>query len=98
MPRGIPNEDRTKIGLPPRPFLYTIDQLAVMLDLPERQLRIKHIYHEGRDIGHRSREHMVARNIAGPDDTPDWRVADREFIRWMRLKGFKFYDRGTITN
>lgn len=90
-------EDPTKVGLPPRPFLYTVDQLAVILDLPERTLHTQHLYHEGRDIGIKHRHHMTARNIAAPDEKPDWRVADRELIRWLRHKGFKFYDRGVIT-
>lgn len=82
------------IGLPPRIFLYTVDQLSVLTQLTEQTLHSKHLFHEGRDVGTRKREQMVARNIAMPDDKPDWRVAEGEFVRWMKLKGFKFYDRG----
>ena len=86
-----------KFGLPPRPFLYTVDQLSVILQISEKALHIHHLFHEGRDVGTRARHEMFARNIAAPDEKPDWRVAERELIRWMRLKGFKYYDRGTVT-
>lgn len=94
----MPKEDKSHVGLPPRPFLYTVDQLSVIIGLPESELHRVHLFHEGRDIGTRERHQMWARNIAGPDDKPDWRVAEKELIRWMRLKGFKYYDRGTVTN
>lgn len=97
MAQGVSRQDPSGIGLPPRPFLYTIDQISTMTSIPEKQLHQFHVHHEGRDIGTRERDQMLARNIARPDQTPDWRVVDKEFIRWMRLKGFKFYDRGTIT-
>lgn len=87
-----------KIGLPPRPFLYTIDQLSVMLDLPERRIMQAYLYFEGRSIGSRHKDLMTARNIAPADDKPDWRVTEREFVRWMRVKGFRYYDRSTFSN
>lgn len=90
-------EDPSTIGLPPRPFLYTIDQLSVLTGISEQRLHQQHVYHETRDIGIKDRHHLTARNIARPDKEPDWRVAEKEFIRWMKLKGFKYYDQGTIT-
>ena len=89
--------DKTKVGLPPRPFLYTIDQISVLLDLPEKTLHTQYVYHEGRDIGIIHPHHMRGRNIAPPDEKPDWRVAEAELIRWMKRKGFKYYDRGVVT-
>ena len=86
-----------RLGLPLRPFLYTVDQLSTMLELTEQTLHTSHLFHEGRDVGVRDRYHMIARNIAKPGDPPDWRVAEKELKRWLRLKGFKYYDRGTIT-
>lgn len=85
-------------GLPPRPFLYTVDQLSTILSISETLLHSKHLYHQGRDVGVKSKHHMMARNISAPADKPDWRVAEAELKRWMRLKGFKFYDRGTVTS
>lgn len=87
-----------KIGLPPRAFLYTLDQLSVMLDLPESRIKQAYIYFEGRSIGSRDKDLMTARNIAPAGDKPDWRVTEREFIRWMRTKGYRWYDRSTFTN
>jgi hypothetical protein len=86
------------VGLPPRVFLYTVDQLAVLLNLPEQTLHTSHLFHEGRDVGIRDRHEMLARNIAKPDDKPDWRVSEKEFVRWLKIKGFKYYDTGTITS
>lgn len=87
-----------KIGLPARVFLFTMDQLSVMLDIDERTILQSYIYFEGRSIGARAKSLMTARNIAQPDEKPDWRVTEREFIRWMRVKGFRYYDRGVFSN
>lgn len=91
-------ESIEKTGLPPRPFLYTIDQISVLLNLEEQTLRSSLLHYEGRSIGFASRDHLLARNIAMPDATPDWRVAERELIRWMKRKGFKYYERGMVTH
>ena len=88
--------DREKVGLPARVFLFTIDQVAVMLDLPVRSVTMQYLYLEGRSIGRRENNQMSARNIAPADAAPEWRVAERELIRWLKVKGFKYYDRGAI--
>lgn len=88
---------RDKVGLPYRPFLYTIDQIAVILNEDEKRIP-RHVHYEGRSIGAASRQHMVARNIAPVDEKPDWRVAERELIRWMKMKGFKYYERGVTSH
>ena len=85
--------DAEAIGLPIRPFLYTLDQIGTMLVLTEAQVH-KDVHFEGRAPGARPRDKMVARNIAGPNDPPEWRVAERELLRWLRVKGFRFYERG----
>jgi|SRR6478609_2337377 len=88
------------VGLPPRPFLYTIDQIATLLDIDEKTLRSgqSHVYYEGRTPGVPRKDMMLARNIAAPDETPDWRVAERELVRWFKRKGFRWYDRGYPTH
>ena len=83
-------------GIPTRVFLFTVDQLSVMLDLPDKYILENLLYLEGRSIGTAKRQLMQARNIAPADQKPEWRVAEREFIRWMRVKGFKYYDRGAV--
>jgi len=91
------DEHTHRIGLPLRPFLYTVDQLATILEITEQTLHTQYIYHVGRDVGIKDKHHMEARNIAPTDADPEWRVAESELKRWMRTKGFKFYDRGTVT-
>lgn len=85
-------------GLPFRPFLYTVDQIAVLLNLDERTILREYLYFEGRSIGTRSKQLMVARNISPPTKDPEWRIAERELVRWMRFKGFRYYERGMISN
>ena len=88
---------RDRIGLPYRPFLYTTDQIAVLLEVDEKKVKADYLYFEGRSIGVSHRGLMIARNIAPADQPPDWRVAERELIRWMKTKGFKYYERGVTS-
>lgn len=88
-----------RIALPIRPFLYTVDQLAVMLSLEEGYIRRALLYYEGRSTGAPRKDQMRAINIARDDATKkeaEWRVSDFEFRKWMRLKGFKYYERGYL--
>lgn len=86
------------VGLPPRPFLYTLDQLSVILEIQPIQIGQNYIYFEGRSTGRVSADLMKARNIAPRNQPPEWRVAESELVRWMRRKGFKFYDRSSVRN
>lgn len=95
-PNATPSPD--KIGLPPRPFLYTLDQLSVLLDVPETTLKNQYVHFEGRSIGVASRRQLLARNIAPDNQKPDWRVVERELIRWFKAMGYKYYDRGSVTH
>lgn len=92
----LPSE-APKIGLPPRVFLYTLDQIAVMLDVSPTRIAQAYVYFVGRSIGSRHKHLMVARNIAPPEDPPEWRIPEREFVRWMKHKGFRYYDRGAVS-
>lgn len=94
---GLPSGAK-KIGLPPRTFLYTLDQISVMLDLPVRALKESHLYFEGRSTGSRKNDLMTCRNIAATGEKPEWRIAEREFTRWMRTKGFRFYENSGFSN
>lgn len=86
------------VGLPAKVFLYTIDQIGTMLSLTPKQVAARYVYFEGRSIGSRKKDLMVARNIAAAEDPPEWRIAERELIRWMRHKGFRYYDRGAFSS
>ncbi len=86
------------MGLPIRPFLYTIDQLCTLLNLSQRKMAEDYIFFEGRSVGARRKEYMTAVNIAPPESTPEWRIAEREFIRWLKYKGFRVYETGAVSN
>lgn len=78
---------RDKYALPPRPFLYTLDQIATILAYPDEKALHPTIFFEGRTPGATPRkDKMIARNIAPDDEKPEWRVEEEEFIRWMRHK------------
>lgn len=85
------------VGLPPRLFLYTLDQVSTMLGVELPYLKNVYIYYEGRSIGI-SRDRLGARNIAPSGVTPEWRVSETELIRWFRFKRFKVYERGWLEN
>jgi hypothetical protein len=80
------------VGLPPRPFLFTIDQIATMLSVAESTVRMKYVYYWGRSTGSRPRDKMMARNIAPDGEKPEWRILDRELVRFLRVKGFRMYE------
>lgn len=92
----ISESNLTAVNLPIRPFLYTLDQIAELISTPVRALAEKHVYFDNRSIGAKRPWHIMARNIAGPDDNPEWRVVDRELIRWMKNRGFRYIERGYV--
>lgn len=87
---------RNKVALPARPFFYTLDQIAVILDIEYTSLLHTYIFLDQRSIGAKGPGRMMARNIAEPDQKPEWRVAEQEFIRWLKYRGFRFYERDTV--
>lgn len=84
------------MGLPPRPFLYTLDQIAQIVSLSTGTLARSYIFYAGRTTGLRSKNQMRARNIAAAEDKPEWRVAEEELIRWMKVKGYRYHERGWL--
>ncbi len=87
--------DAEAIGLPLRPFLYTLDQIGTMLVLDEKAVK-KRVHFEGRAPGVRPRDRLLARNISPVDLPPEWRVAERELVRWLKVMGFRLYERGWV--
>jgi hypothetical protein len=96
-PRGgkVPAE-RSWVGLPPRPFLYTIDQISQIISVEARIVQSQYIWYEGRSVGARRVDQLRAINIAPRDRKPEWRVAEQELIRWMRTKKLRYYERGWV--
>lgn len=84
-----------KVGLPPRLFLYSVDQIGTILDVNITKLTTW-IFYEGRSIGAHNFDQMTARNIAPRDEKPEWRVSEQELIRFLKRKGFRYYDRGFL--
>lgn len=94
-----PIKSKSDVGVPVRPFLWTLDQVSTILEIDIMQLRqAGYIHYEGRSIGLPSKQVMIARNIAPADRRPEWRIAEKELLRWLRVKGFKYYDKGFIKN
>lgn len=86
------------VGLPMTVFLYTTDQIASQLSLTDHALRTGgYLFYDGRTTGTQKPDEMLARNIAAPGTRPEWRVAQHEFIRWMKRKGFRIYSRSWVT-
>lgn len=79
------------VGLPPVIFLYTLDQIASMLNISEDSVRSRYLYYVGRTPGTKKRHHMEAVNISPPEENADWRVSMNEFIRWLKRMGFKIH-------
>jgi hypothetical protein len=86
------------LGLPVRAFLFTVDQIATMIAVDEKRVKDSYLFYQGRSVGNRPRGKMMARNIAPEGEKPEWRIAEREVIRWLRTMGFKIYDRGWTVN
>lgn len=90
--------ERERIGLPFRPFLYTLDQIATMLNVSLTTFKNTYVHYEGVSIGFREHGKMWARDIAPEGERPDWRIAENEFIRWCRFKHFKVYTRTSMSS
>ena len=88
--------DRVSVGLPTRPFLYTIDQIAQLMVVSENYVRLEFCHYEGRSIGIPSGDRIIVRNIAPKGADPEWRCSERELVRFLRHKGYKYYERGFI--
>jgi hypothetical protein len=82
------------VGLPPRPFLYTLDQIATLIATPIERVRTDFVFYAGRSVGAHDRKRMLAVNInPDADGAPEWRVAENELVRWMRLNRIRVYER-----
>lgn len=84
--RDVYDELRRQLDLPVRPFLYTIDQIATLLQLQESTIKSAYLHYDGRSVGKSGPSYLTAVNIAPDGETPEWRVSERELIRWLRRK------------
>lgn len=91
----MPQQRRIPIDLPPKPFLYTIDQVATLISVPMNGIK-KHLFYRGVDTGRSPGHLMRAIDISNPEDAfHDWRVEEAELVRWMRKRGVSTYRRKT---
>lgn len=93
---AISEKSQKEVNVPVRVFLYTLDQIGGMIGIAPDLLAKGFVYFDHRSIGVKRQWQMMARNIAGPDSDPEWRIADKEFIRWMRNRGFRVIERGYV--
>jgi hypothetical protein len=85
------------VGLPPRTFLYTLDQIATLIEMDLVQLMKIYVFYGGLSKGKHKVNLLYAVNLADDDDKPDWRVSEAELVRWMKKKGFRYYERGWLS-
>lgn len=86
-----------KMDVPVRVFLWTLDQIAVMLSVDLATVEKSYVFYTGRSSGMASVNLLQARNIAPPGMKPEWRVAENELKRWLKRKGFRFYEASQVT-
>ncbi len=78
-----------KFELPRRIFLWHLDQIADMLSVEVEKLEKTNLHFHGRSTGTCPAEKILARNINGPGERPEWRVSEFELTRWMTHMGFR---------
>lgn len=83
------------LDLPRRIFMYTLDQVADVLNVTRTTLNNNYIWYFRRQFGVKDPHKITARNVAPDDATPDWRVSEDELHRYLKFKGFKFTRSGT---
>jgi hypothetical protein len=85
------SSDGVEVGLPPVVFFFTLDQIAMMLNVDERTVRTSYLYYAARTTGPRYPRLMYTINIAANPvrDAPEWRVSHQEFVRWLRNRGYR---------
>lgn len=79
---------RAQVVLPPREFLYTLDQIAVLLNITDKYLADHYLYFDGVSTGS-ARGRMRARDISQDENRRDWRVGETQFVLFLRAKGFR---------
>lgn len=85
------------LDLPQRLFMYTVDQIATILNLDESTIKTSYLFYDKRHVGAPPKDQMVARNIAPDGERPEWRVTEKELLRWLRYKGFRITQRGFVS-
>lgn len=69
-------------------MLYTLDQVATLINVSIDNLKAEKLWYEGRSVGRKPGWLLRAVNINAPGQYPDWRIQEDELNRWLRYKGF----------
>lgn len=86
--------NRGLIVLPPKPFFYTVDQIAQLVGSSNpTSFATKYVFREGHDVGARSPRQLRAINI-DPEWRlyEEWRIHEGELKRWLRFIGVGYTD------
>jgi hypothetical protein len=88
-----PKAKRAGVILPHKPFLYTVDQVALLIGEHPTSFAEKYVFREGFDIGMRTPRQLRATNIE-PEYQVDfaWRINEDELKRWLRFVGVGYRD------
>lgn len=86
---------RNSVGLPEKPFFFTLDQIGGFLEMDITTLR-KVLFYQDRSVGLCPKDRIKCINMAAANETPEWRVLDRDFIGYLRYKGIRYYSRGYL--
>lgn len=79
---------RPVVQMPVITFLYTMDQIAAMINVSMHDLQYKYLYYHLRSSGRKARHQMLACNIAPDDAPPEWRVSHQDLVRWLKANGW----------
>ena len=77
--------------LPDRTWLFTLDQVAYLLGLGEPTLMKKHVFFVDHDHGTPPRDRLKAVRLGSDNCSHDWRISEKEFKRWCRVKDITLY-------
>lgn len=82
---------RNIVEMPLREFLFTLDQIAALLNVSEEYLATQYLFFDGVTMGS-SRGKMRARDISPDGQRRDWRVGESQFRIFLQRKGFRVVD------
>lgn len=86
------NDKRQIVGLPIHVFLYTLDQIADMLNIPRDKLH-DYMFYDRRSVGVPPPHLMLVKNLKPTGEIPEWRLEEQEFVRWCRNQNLTLVNR-----
>jgi hypothetical protein len=92
----VPESQREgRAALPAREFMYTLDQVADILNIQVESLR-RYVYFRGIDRNLvREQDAMVAISItpSALHKRAEWRIPETEFLAFLKKRGLTVYER-----